>query len=69
AAVRAGDWKLIEFYQDEKVELYNLSQDIGEQNDLSKVMPEKTQELLDLLHLWQRDIGAKMPTPNPQFRG
>ena len=69
AAVRAGDWKLLEFYQEEKVELYNLSQDIGEQNDLSKAMPEKTRELLDLLHLWQRDIGAKMPTPNPQFRG
>ena len=67
AALRARDWKLIEFYHEEKVELYNLRQDVGEQNDLSKAMPEKTQELLDLLHNWQRDIGAKMPVPNPDY--
>jgi arylsulfatase A-like enzyme len=67
AALRAGDWKLIEFYHEEKVELYNLHEDRGERNDLSKAMPEKTQELLDLLHNWQRDIDAKMPVPNPDY--
>lgn len=67
AAVRAGDWKLIEFYHEEKVELYNLRDDVGEQNDLSEAMSEKAQELLNMLHQWQRDIGAQLPRPNPHY--
>jgi len=67
AAVRAGDWKLIEFYHEEKVELYNLREDLGERHDLSETMPRKKQELLDLLHQWQRDIGAQLPRPNPDY--
>ena len=67
AALRAGDWKLVEFYEEEKVELYNLREDVGEQTDLSAAMPEKSHELLELLHEWQRGIGAKMPVPNPDY--
>jgi arylsulfatase A-like enzyme len=63
ASVRNGDWKLIEFYHFEKVELYNLKDDSGEQNDLSKANREKTQRLLSQLHRWQKQIGAKMPLP------
>jgi arylsulfatase A-like enzyme len=65
AAVRAGDWKLIEFYDKEKVELYNLRRDPGERTDLASDEPEKKRELLGLLRGWQKEIGAKMPRPNP----
>ncbi|MCC6682378.1 MAG: sulfatase [Phycisphaeraceae bacterium] len=61
-AVRFGDWKLIEYFEDDRVELYNLADDIGEQNDLSQQNPQKTQELLDTLHQWRQQVDAKMPT-------
>ncbi len=67
AAVRSGDWKLIEFYEKEKVELYNLKTDLGEKNDLSTVNPDKTSELLEMLHKWQDETGALMPEPNPAY--
>ena len=40
-AIRAGDWKLIEFFETGKIELYNLAEDIGEKNDLAKKMPDR----------------------------
>ncbi|MBD3267839.1 sulfatase-like hydrolase/transferase, partial [bacterium] len=67
AAVRAGDWKLIEFYHYQKVELYNLKEDPGEKNDLAAQMPAKARELQDKLHRWQNEMGAKMPTLNPKY--
>jgi arylsulfatase A-like enzyme len=67
AALRAGKWKLIEFYETGDVELYDLSNDLGEQQDLSKTNPEKKAELLARLHAWQKEVGAKMPTPNPNY--
>jgi len=69
AAVRAGDWKLIEFYDEGTVELYNLATDIGERRNLAKQMPRKRDELLGLLHAWQKRVGAKMPRPNPGYKG
>jgi arylsulfatase A-like enzyme len=69
ASVRMGDWKLIEFYEDEKAELYRLRDDIGERKELSAEFPEKKEELLAKLHAWQKRIGAKMPQPNPAFSG
>jgi arylsulfatase A-like enzyme len=68
AAVRAGDWKLIEFYEQERVELYNLRSDISERHDLSAERPRKKAELLELLHAWQRRVGAKMAGPNPNYK-
>ncbi len=68
AAVRAGDWKLIEFYDEGTVELYNLGKDIGERRDLARKMPDKKNELLALLHAWQKRVGAKMPRPNPDYK-
>ena len=67
-AVRAGDYKLIEFYDNNQVELYNLRNDIGETNDLSAKTPEKTAQLLNTLRKWRKAIGAKMPTPNPDYK-
>jgi arylsulfatase A-like enzyme len=65
--VRAGDWKLIEFYEDMSVELYNLKDDLGEAHDLSKEKPEKAAELRAKLHAWRESVGAQMPTPNPNY--
>ncbi|MDP6929821.1 MAG: sulfatase-like hydrolase/transferase, partial [Planctomycetota bacterium] len=61
AALRAGKWKLIEFYDHDKVELYDLEKDLGEMTELSRVNPQKTRELLEKLHAWQKHVGAKMP--------
>jgi arylsulfatase A-like enzyme len=65
-AIRKGDFKLIEFFNDMGVELYNLRDDIGEQNDLARQMPEKANELRQRLHQWREDVGAQMPTRNPK---
>lgn len=53
-AVRKGDWKLIEFYDKQTIELYNLAEDIGEKNNLSEKYPQKAQELLNLLKDWRK---------------
>ena len=60
-AIRKGDWKLIEFWEYDDVELYDLSKDIGEQNDLSKRHPEKVRELQLALDNWRTSINAVMP--------
>jgi arylsulfatase A-like enzyme len=65
-AVRAGDYKLIEWYENEAVELYNLRHDIGEKHDLAKKMPEKAAELRSMLHRWRKRVKAKMPAPGPR---
>jgi arylsulfatase A-like enzyme len=67
-AVRAGDFKLIEFYEDSRVELYNLRADIGEQHDLAAEMPDKAAELQQMLHQWRTEVGAAMPRPNAQWK-
>lgn len=67
-AVRSGDYKLIEWYEDMRVELYNLSDDAGEHHDLSVLMPEKTSMLRTLLHDWRRQVDAQMPSPNPGYQ-
>jgi arylsulfatase A-like enzyme len=58
-AVRQGPYKLIEFYEDERVELYNIEKDIGERNDLSRKEPEKTWELYHKLTNWRKELGVK----------
>ena len=67
-AVRDGDWKLIEWYEDGRLELFNLRDDLGEQNDLATAMPEKARELQKMLADWRRTVGAQMPTPNPNYK-
>ena len=68
ASIRDGDWKLIEFYHHDKVELYNLANDIGEQKDLATRQPKKTAELRAKLRAWQKTMKAKMPVPNPAYK-
>jgi len=58
-AIRIGDYKLFERYEDGRVHLYNLKEDIGEQKDLASSMPEKVTEMRKKLHLWYKDVNAK----------
>ena len=60
-AVRDGKYKLIEWYDDNSFELYDLAADIGEKKDLSKKMPQKAAELLGKLQRWRKSSGAWMP--------
>ena len=66
-AVRDGDWKLIEWYEDGALELYNIAQDIGEKNNLAVQHPDKVKALHEKLIAWRKDVNAVMPTPNPNF--
>jgi arylsulfatase A-like enzyme len=62
SAVRAGDWKLIEWLEDGRVELYNLAQDPGEVRNLARDEPAVTARLKARLDAWRQDVGARMPT-------
>lgn len=61
SAVRKGDYKLIEFYQHKRYELYNIKEDISEKNDLQPAMPEKVRELKLLLDNWKKEVNAEEP--------
>ena len=67
AAIRKGNFKLIEFFEDDRVELYDLFADPGEGNNLAGSMAEKVDELLELLHAWQVQVGAEGMDPNPGY--
>ena len=61
AAIRDGDWKLIEFYETDQTELYNLADDMEEQHDLAATHPEIRDRLREKLRRWQKTMNAKMP--------
>jgi len=62
--IRRGDWKLMEFFEDGRLELYNLKSDLGETKNLAAEMPDKVRELQATLAAWRKDVGAPMPAPN-----
>ena len=64
-AVRQGRWKLLEWFEDGAVELYDLETDLEERVDRSESEPEKVQELLSLLRAWRDEVGANMPREDP----
>ena len=67
-AVRMGDWKLIEFFEDGTLELYNTAEDVAEANDLAGKMPQKVREMHDVLVAWRKQVAAPVPTePNPRY--
>ncbi len=68
-AVRDGDWKLIEWYEDGRTELFNLREDPGETKDLAAAQPARAKELRARLAAWRSDVRALMPTPNPDWTG
>jgi arylsulfatase A-like enzyme len=67
AAIRDDDWKLIEWQEDGRVELFNLKEDIGEQNDLAGTATWRVAVMLPELKAWQKEVGAKFPTPNSNY--
>jgi arylsulfatase A-like enzyme len=67
AAIRRGDWRLVEYYDDKPAELYNLREDASEQHDLAAAEPERVKELREALQTWRISAGAQMPTPNPNY--
>jgi len=68
SAIRQGNWKLIEFFETGKPELYDLSSDPSESRNLANTNTEKTNLLLQTLHDWQKEIKAALPSgPNPDY--
>jgi arylsulfatase A-like enzyme len=67
AAIRRGEYKLIEWFEGDRVELFNVVTDLGEQHDLAAKQPELVASLRAELHAWQKQVGAKFPEPNAGF--
>lgn len=68
-AIRYGDYKLLEYFENNTVQLFNITKDPGEQNDLAKAEPAKAKELTNMLHAWRKKVGAKMMVANPGYTG
>lgn len=66
-AIRDGDWKLVEQFEDGTVELFNLAIDVGETKNLAESEPARVESLRHKLQAWRASVGARMPTPNPEF--
>lgn len=58
-AIRQGDWKLVERYEDGRVHLYDLANDIGERKDLAAEMPDRVEQMRTKLHDWYKSVDAK----------
>lgn len=67
SSVRDGDYKLIEFFEDGRLELYDLRQDIGENLNLVDKQPKEVARLHRVLTEWREGIEAKIPHPNPEY--
>ena len=65
-AMLEGDWKLIEFFEDDHLELYNLKEDSGEQYDLASTFDDRAAAMHAKLVAWRKSVGALMPTKNPR---
>jgi arylsulfatase A-like enzyme len=66
-AIRLGRWKLIEFYEDGRLELFDLEADPGERRNLIRKSPATAAQLHRALGEWRRSVDAAMPKPNPNF--
>jgi arylsulfatase A-like enzyme len=65
SAIRKGNLRLVHFYEDDRDELYDLAQDIGETKDLTASQPAKAKELRAQLDAWLKSVEAQLPTANP----
>lgn len=68
SSVRCGDYKLIEFFEDGRVELYHLREDISEERNLAEAEPRLAEELRGMLARWRAEVEAEIPEPNPDYR-
>ncbi len=66
-AIRHGDWKLIEFFENGELELFDLKADPYEKNNLAKTRPEKANQLLQKLKAWRESVDAQMMSTNPKY--
>jgi arylsulfatase A-like enzyme len=66
-AIRLGDYKLLEYFEHDKVQLFDLKTDPGEQHDLSAEEPKRVKQLRQMLSNWRKNIHANMPSPNPNY--
>ncbi len=67
-SVRQGHWKLLEFFEDGKLELYDIYNDVGETKDVSAEHPDIVAKLKALLDAWKLDVKARIPQPNPHYK-
>lgn len=67
SAIRDGDWRLVHFYEDDRVELYDLAHDPEEKMDLAAKDPERAKALKAKLDTWRQKEGAQAPVPNPAY--
>ena len=67
-AIRDGHWRLVEFFEDGTLHLFNLKDDPTEAKDLASEMPDKARELHSKLVRWRKEVDAQMPTPNPDYK-
>jgi len=63
----SGRLETAPYFEDDHVELYDLANEAGEENDLAERMPDKAAELRGLLEAWLKDTDAQLPQPNPDF--
>jgi arylsulfatase A-like enzyme len=66
-SIRRGRYKLIEFYEDNRLELFDLAEDPGERKNLARTLPKVAAELHGLLRNWRRSVKATMPAVNPSY--
>ncbi len=68
SAIRFGNWKLIQYFENNDIELYDLSNDIGEKNNLAKTNPEMVKKLVGMLNKWRKNTNAPVPSElNPNY--
>lgn len=67
SAIRQGDWKLIEFFEDGALELYDLAHDLGEATNLAAQFPDRTKALHTALKAWRKEVQAQLPQRNPAY--
>jgi arylsulfatase A-like enzyme len=66
-AVRLGDWKLVESFEDGRTELFNLREDVGESLDRASLEPERAHAMHAGLVAWRSEMAARMPSSNPAW--
>lgn len=65
-ALRHGDWKIIEYYEDNRLELYNLKEDLSETTNLATEKPEITRDMHNRLNTWRKKVNAQLPEKNTE---
>lgn len=68
SSVRMGDYKLIEFFEDSHIELYNLKQDIKEDNNIADKEPQIAEQMLNMLKKWRESVNARIPEINNDYK-